>query len=152
MLTKSGAKLLDFGLAKPALRSDVALTTMATAAKPLTTEGTIVGAFFYMAPELFEGKEADARSDLFAFGSVLYEMATGKRAFDGKTSASDIAAIMEREPAPITSLQPIARRGCSGNCSDSLPLPTATEGYRWVRQRREPISSSASIYAAGIAL
>src|SRR5574340_400609 len=76
MLTKTGAKLLDFGLAKPTPRSDTALTTMATAAKPLTTEGAIVGTFLYMAPELFEGKEADVRSDLFAFGSVLYEMAT----------------------------------------------------------------------------
>lgn len=107
MLTKTGAKLLDFGLAKPTLRSDTALTTMATAAKPLTMEGAIVGTFLYMAPELFEGKEADVRSDLFAFGAVLYEMATGKRAFEGKTSASVIAAIMEREPAPITSVQPM---------------------------------------------
>jgi|SRR5579863_271615 len=107
MLTKTGAKLLDFGLAKPTLRSDTALTTMATAAKPLTMEGAIVGTFLYMAPELFEGKEADVRSDLFAFGAVLYEMATGKRAFEGKTSASVIAAIMEREPAPITSMQPM---------------------------------------------
>ncbi len=107
MLTKSGSKLLDFGLAKPMLRPDAALTTMATAAKPLTTEGAIVGTFLYMAPELLEGKDADARSDLFAFGSVLYEMATGKRAFEGKTTASVIAAILEREPAPITSLQPM---------------------------------------------
>ncbi|HEV2494922.1 MAG TPA: protein kinase [Terriglobia bacterium] len=107
MLTKAGSKLLDFGLAKPMPRSEAALTTMATAAKPLTTEGAIVGTFLYMAPELFEGKEADVRSDLFAFGAVLYEMATGKRAFEGKTSASVIAAILEREPAPITSLQPM---------------------------------------------
>jgi eukaryotic-like serine/threonine-protein kinase len=107
MLTKSGSKLLDFGLAKPTLRSGAALTTMATAAKPLTTEGAIVGTFLYMAPELFEGKEADVRSDLFAFGSVLYEMATGKRAFEGKTTASVIAAIMEREPPPVTSVQPM---------------------------------------------
>ncbi len=107
MLTKTGAKLLDFGLAKPTLRPESALTSMATAAKPLTTEGAIVGTFQYMAPELFEGKEADARSDLFAFGSVLYEMATGRRAFEGKTSASVIAAILEREPAPITTLQPM---------------------------------------------
>jgi eukaryotic-like serine/threonine-protein kinase len=109
MLTKSGAKLLDFGLAKPAsLAPGSAETAMLIEAKPMTTEGTIVGTFQYMAPEQLEGKDADPRSDIFAFGAVLYEMATGKRAFEGKTQASVIAAILEREPAPISTLQPMA--------------------------------------------
>ena len=109
MLTSSGAKLLDFGLAKPVASEAAAVTLMTapTAARPLTAEGTIVGTFQYMAPEQLEGKEADARSDIFALGSVLYEMATGKKAFDGKTQASVIAAILEREPPPISSSQPL---------------------------------------------
>jgi eukaryotic-like serine/threonine-protein kinase len=108
ILTKSGAKLLDFGLAKPAVGSESALSSLATQTKPLTTEGTIVGTFQYMAPEQVEGKEADARSDIFAFGAVLYEAATGKKAFDGKTTASVIAAVMERQPPPISAVQPMA--------------------------------------------
>ncbi len=111
MLTKSGAKLLDFGLAKPAVKSDSALTAMATQSQPLTAEGTIVGTFQYMAPEQLLGKEADARSDIFAFAAVLYEMATGKKAFEGKTQASIIAAVLERDPTPITRLQPMAPPG-----------------------------------------
>jgi serine/threonine protein kinase len=109
MLTKSGAKLLDFGLAKPTLTAPASeLTTMATTSKPLTAEGTIVGTFQYMSPEQLEGKEADARSDIFSLGAVLYEMATGRKAFEGKSQASLIAAILAAEPAPITSLQPMA--------------------------------------------
>jgi Tol biopolymer transport system component len=109
MLTKSGAKLLDFGLAKPLAADAAAVTLMTTpaGARPLTAEGTIVGTFQYMSPEQLEGKEADARSDIFAFGAVLYEMTTGKKAFEGKTQASLIAAILEREPPPISSLQPM---------------------------------------------
>jgi eukaryotic-like serine/threonine-protein kinase len=75
---------------------------------PLTTEGTLVGTFQYMAPEQLEGKEADARSDIFALGCVLYEMSTGKRAFDGKSAASVVASIMNTEPAPLTSVAPLA--------------------------------------------
>ncbi|HXX22890.1 MAG TPA: protein kinase [Terriglobia bacterium] len=108
MLVKSGAKLLDFGLAKPvAAPASAALTAMATESKPLTAEGTIVGTFQYMAPEQLEGKEADARSDIFSFGAVLYEMATGKKAFEGKTTASVIAAVLASEPTPISTLQPM---------------------------------------------
>jgi len=108
MLVKSGAKLLDFGLAKPvATPASAALTAMATESRPLTAEGTIVGTFQYMAPEQLEGKEADARSDIFSFGAVLYEMATGKKAFEGKTTASVIAAVLASEPAPISTLQPM---------------------------------------------
>jgi eukaryotic-like serine/threonine-protein kinase len=109
MLIKGGAKLLDFGLAKPATPAPAAeLTTMATSSKPLTAEGTLVGTFQYMAPEQLEGKEVDARSDIFSFGAVLYEMATGQKAFAGKSQASLIAAILAAEPAPITKLQPMA--------------------------------------------
>src|SRR5437899_152409 len=112
MLTKSGVKLLDFGLAKALLPGGKAgregLTSLPTmASSPLTQEGTILGTFQYMAPEQLEGKEADARSDIFAFGAVLYEMATGKKAFSGSSQASLISAIMKEEPAPIATLQPM---------------------------------------------
>ncbi|OLE66805.1 MAG: hypothetical protein AUG09_05665 [Acidobacteria bacterium 13_1_20CM_2_68_7] len=112
MLTKAGVKLLDFGLAKldgphsaPALSRLSALPTEDKS--PLTAEGTIVGTLQYMAPEQLEGKEADARTDIFALGTVLYEMATGQRAFKGKSQASLIAAILTSEPPPISSLQPM---------------------------------------------
>ena len=115
MLTKSGAKLMDFGLAKsvPAMAaaSSSSLTmelTTPVATHPLTAQGFVVGTFQYMSPEQVEGKEADARSDIFAFGSVLYEMATGKRAFEGKSNLSVASAILEKEPEPITTLQPMA--------------------------------------------
>jgi len=110
MLTKSGAKLLDFGLAKwsaAGASEEETLKTLTTAGAKLTGEGTILGTVQYMAPEQLEGKEADARTDLFAFGEVLYEMATGRGAFAGKTKASLIAAILSAEPAPISTLQPM---------------------------------------------
>ncbi len=108
MLTKSGVKLLDFGLAKamaPAApaRSLTALPTQ----QGLTQEGTILGTFQYMAPEQLEGKEADARTDIFSFGAVLYEMATGRKAFSGTSQASLIGAILHTEPQPISSIQPM---------------------------------------------
>ncbi len=110
MLTKTGTKLLDFGMAK--LKQEVApanaqLSELPTADDPLTAKGTIVGTLQYMAPEQLEGKEVDARTDIFAFGAVVYEMATGKRAFEGKSQASLIAAILEREPPAMVSLQPM---------------------------------------------
>jgi Tol biopolymer transport system component len=114
MITRSGVKLLDFGLAKLRAAGDRgvtnALSTFATevsAGQPLTERGTILGTFQYMAPEQLEGKEADARSDIFAFGAVLYEMATGQKAFSGKSQASLIAAILEHEPPAISSVQPM---------------------------------------------
>src|SRR5438270_1166313 len=105
MITKSGAKLLDFGLAKGG--SIEISPDGATQQKALTQEGTILGTFQYMAPEQLEGIEADARTDIFALGAVLYEMATGRRAFDGKTKTSLIAAIVGGEPKPIRDLQPL---------------------------------------------
>ena len=112
MVTKDGLKLLDFGLAKPmagATLAASALGAMTTSQdqRPLTAEGTIVGTFQYMAPEQIEGKDADPRSDLFAFGCVLYEMAAGRRPFEGKTQASLVASILASEPPPISSLQPL---------------------------------------------
>ena len=112
MLTKAGAKLLDFGLAKtlPAVGAVAGLSIAATVSRPLTGHGTILGTLHYMAPEQVEGKEADTRSDLFALGAVLHEMATGQKAFDGKSAASVIASILEREPPALSSLQPLTPR------------------------------------------
>jgi Tol biopolymer transport system component len=109
MLTKSGAKVLDFGLAKQdqAKTTSTSAMTAMTAGKPLTVEGTIVGTYQYMAPEQIEGSEADARSDIFALGCVLYEMATGKQAFAGKTQASVIASILATDPAPLSRVAPM---------------------------------------------
>jgi serine/threonine protein kinase len=110
MLTKSGAKLVDFGLAKAAESFDGAadsVTSLPTENRPLTEEGSILGTLHYMAPEQLDGTEADARTDIFALGTILYEMATGQRAFEASGRASLIAAIVEREPAPISSIQPL---------------------------------------------
>jgi len=117
MLTKTGAKLLDFGLAKAVtvsttLPSSLTLTISETLAQePLTERGTLIGTFQYMSPEQIEGKEADARSDIFALGEVLYEMVTGKRAFIGKTQSSVVAAILAAEPPPISTFNPISPPG-----------------------------------------
>jgi serine/threonine protein kinase len=109
MLTGSGAKLLDFGLAKaaPPLAAGETLTAAATRTTPVTQQGTIVGTFQYMSPEQVEGKEVDARSDIFSFGAVLYELVTGRQAFPGKSQLSVASAILEKEPEPISTLQPM---------------------------------------------
>jgi eukaryotic-like serine/threonine-protein kinase len=123
MLTQAGAKLMDFGLAKPlGLRNansgsgaaPPSFTAAATLSgqsplsplSPLTTAGTIIGTIQYMSPEQIEGKEADARSDIFAFGAVLYEMTAGKRPFEGKSQLSLASSILEKDPDPITTLKP----------------------------------------------
>jgi Tol biopolymer transport system component len=113
MLTRAGAKLLDFGLARaPGLLPAAGSTSLSpTMSRPLTAEGSIVGTFQYMAPEQLEGKEADARADIWALGCVLHEMATGKRAFTGESQASLIAAIMTAEPRPIGELRPMSPPG-----------------------------------------
>ena len=108
MLTKAGAKLLDFGLAK--FRAEVSLSEEGFVPErtlTVTTKGTILGTIQYMAPEQLEGKDVDARSDIFALGLVIYEMVTGRKAFEGKSQASLIAAILERDPAPMTERQPL---------------------------------------------
>ncbi len=122
MLTKSGAKLMDFGLAKPAATVMAAMATggspltpsspttplvsLTKVASPLTQEGMIVGTYQFMAPEVLQGAEADARSDIFSLGCVLYEMATGKRAFEAKSQISVLAAILASStlsrPARVT--------------------------------------------------
>jgi len=109
MLTPTGAKLLDFGLAKPvvALTTGATLTAAATPTTPVTQEGTILGTFQYMSPEQIEGKELDGRSDIFSLGAVLYEMLTGQRAFQGKSQLSVASAILEKEPPPISTVKPL---------------------------------------------
>jgi eukaryotic-like serine/threonine-protein kinase len=108
MLTANGAKLLDFGLAKPAVAAvnDITITA-ALQTTPVTQEGVVVGTFQYMSPEQVEGKEVDARSDIFALGAVLYEMLTGKKAFEGKSQLSVASAVLEKDPASITATKPL---------------------------------------------
>jgi serine/threonine protein kinase len=108
MLTAAGAKLLDFGLAKLRLPVEVAGSASAVSTRAaLTVQGTILGTLHYMAPEQLEGKAADARTDVFAFGVLFYEMVAGRRAFNGSSQASLISAIMTAEPEPLTKLQPM---------------------------------------------
>ena len=107
MLTRSGAKLLDFGLAKAGASAATAATMLPTTPPALTTQGSLLGTFQYMAPEQVEGQEADARSDIFAFGAVLYEMVTGRPAFQGKTQASLIGAILRDDPTTTIEVAPM---------------------------------------------
>ena len=148
MLTKSGVKLLDFGLAKPAAAPVVAdLMSQQTEAKQaLTEEGTIVGTFQYMAPEQIEAGEIDRRTDIFALGAVLYEMATGRRAFHGKSKASLIASILASEPQPISAVQPTSPamldriiRTCLAKEPDARfqSAHDVAEALRWVLDVRE---------------
>src|SRR4029077_15667528 len=99
---------LDFGLGKPtAPLADSDTRTAAKESKPVSAQGTVVGTFQYMSPEQVEGKELDGRSDIFSLGSVLYEMLTGRRAFQGQSQLSVASAILEKEPAPISSIKPM---------------------------------------------
>ena len=112
MLTRSGVKVLDFGLAKLKPSGDVGVNAASTMTDlPLTGEGMLVGTIPYMAPEQLEGRGIDHRTDIFAFGGIVYEMATGRRAFAGESQASLIAAILDREPEPISGDQPLTPPG-----------------------------------------
>jgi eukaryotic-like serine/threonine-protein kinase len=149
MLTKAGAKLLDFGLAKLTAHGEHAaaasLASAPTQTRPLTSEGAIVGTLQYMAPEQVEGKPADARTDLWALGAVLYEMLTGNRAFAGDTAASLIGNIMNAEPPALATLQPLAPpaldrlvRQCLAKSPDDRPDTAHDVGndLRWLRESR----------------
>jgi len=123
MLTRDGCKVLDFGLAKTAPRATGPDDETLTAS--LTSEGTIPGTPQYMAPEQYEGREADARSDIFAFGCVVYEMVTGKRCFEGKTRASVIAAVLGGTPVPMSRLATpkTGTSRCGISCWNCARLP-----------------------------
>jgi len=141
MLTKAGAKLLDFGLAK--MNALQASAAEHTATITVTTEGSLVGTFQYMSPEQLEGHEADARSDIFAFGATLYEMLTGRRAFTATSQASLIAGIMSAQPAPASSVQaavppPLDRvvRRCLAKSPDDRwqTARDLAEELRWIQE------------------
>jgi serine/threonine protein kinase len=110
MLTTTGPKLLDFGVAKPVASpiDSATLTATLTQSTPVTREGTVVGTFQYMSPEQVEGKEVDGRSDIFSLGTVLYEMVTGNKPFEGKSQLSVASAILEKEPVPVSAVKPTA--------------------------------------------
>ena len=154
MLTKAGTKLLDFGLAKLGRQMDapanISLSKLPTANDPVTAEGTILGTLQYMAPEQLEGKETDARTDIFAFGVVVYEMATGKKAFEGSSQASVIGAILKDDPPPITSLQPmtppalerVVKRCLAKDREDRWQSARdICEELKWISAGGSPISS-----------
>jgi len=187
MLTPTGAKLLDFGLAKPGVvttstvETRLAATPSPSATVPLTARGSILGTFQYMAPEQIEGADADARSDIWAFGCVLYEMIAGRRAFEGKTQASLIASILEKQPVPIVELQPMTPpalgrivRTClaknpddrfqtahdlglhlewieEGGSAAGLPAPVVAERRRRGRLVTAGVAASVAIVAAALA-
>jgi eukaryotic-like serine/threonine-protein kinase len=177
------AKLLDFGLAKLTghgeLPAAAQLASAPTQATPLTAEGAIVGTLQYMAPEQVEGRQADARTDLWALGAILYEMLTGKRPFEGTSPASLIGAILEREPPALTTLQPLTPPGLdrlvrrclakdpdarwqsatdladelrwSSTGSGSAPGLVGPTGARMARARRWPWIAAAAVLVAGAA-
>ena len=165
MLTKAGAKLLDFGLAKHGplsgppqggpsvqekgvrgVRLQPDLTAAPTLTSPLTMQGSIVGTLLYMAPEVLQGNEADARSDLFAFGVILYEMLAGRKAFSGKTQVGVMAAILEHDPPSLVSLQPSTPRALDRlvkTCLDKDP-DQRWQSARDVQRELEWIAESLS--------
>jgi serine/threonine protein kinase len=148
MLTRNGATLLDFGLAKTeaVVRIAEGLSMLPTTPPKMTAQGTILGTFQYMAPEQIEGQEADARTDIFAFGVVLHEMVTGKKAFEGQTSASLFGAILRDQPPPLSVLQPLAPsaldrtlRRCLAKEPDARwqTAKDLLEELRWIAAERE---------------
>jgi Tol biopolymer transport system component len=158
MLTATGTKLLDFGLAKPAVVMSGMTVTAVVPASPVTQEGTIVGTFQYMSPEQVEGKEVDARSDIFALGAVLYEMWTGQRAFEGKSQLSVTSAILEEEPAPITAIKPLtpvvldhAVKKCLAKSPDERwqSASDLAAELKWVREGGAEVSARGVAERAG---
>jgi Tol biopolymer transport system component/predicted Ser/Thr protein kinase len=143
LVTKNGVKLLDFGLAK-AERAKAISASEETVTQTITQEGTILGTLQYMAPEQLQGKGADARSDLFSFGCVLYEMLTGKRAFEGESAPSVIAAVLEREPAPLEVSPPLERvvKSCLAKDPEQR-FQTARDVKRALEWAMEPQAASA---------
>jgi len=140
MVTKAGARLVDFGLAKPRTAAIAGMTELATQ-QPLTGAGTILGTLQYMSPEQLEGRDADARTDIFAFGAVLYEMLTARLAFEGNSHATLIANIMHAEPAPLASVEPLmppaldrAMRKCLAKDPDGRWQSAADlrDALRWI--------------------
>jgi Tol biopolymer transport system component/tRNA A-37 threonylcarbamoyl transferase component Bud32 len=143
LVTKNGIKLLDFGLAK-AERAKATSASDETVTQAITQEGAILGTLQYMAPEQLQGKGTDARSDLFSFGCVLYEMLTGKRAFEGEGVPSVIAAVLEREPAPLEVSPPLARvvKSCLAKDPDQR-IQTARDVKTALEWAMEPQAASA---------
>ena len=148
MLTKAGVKLMDFGLARTAakLEPSVSLSGLATQDKPLTAEGTILGTLPYMAPEQLEGKDADARTDIFALGATLYETATGRKPFSGGSPASLMSSILTSEPEPISRLAPASPvaldrvvKACLAKDPDDRwqNAGDVARGLRWVAEGAE---------------
>jgi serine/threonine protein kinase len=158
MLTKSGAKLLDFGLAKPAAPLGSLATLTATQQQlPVTEQGTIVGTFQYMSPEQVEGKELDARSDIFSLGAVLYEMLTGQRAFEGKSQWSVASSILEKQPAPISAAKPMtppALDHAVKKCLAKIPeerwqsASDLADELKWIAESGEHSGSTAALAPA----
>jgi eukaryotic-like serine/threonine-protein kinase len=164
MLTKSGAKLLDFGLAKPVAAMVMAsgtgsltpstptmtIASMTAQPAPLTQRGTVVGTFQYVAPEVLQGKDADVRSDVFALGAVLYEMLTGKHAFEGKSQLSIMTAILEKEPERLAAV-PAPLEHVVHTCLAKEPAERWQSAHevarelRWVKQsdvERRPVGTA----------
>lgn len=156
MLTRTGVKLLDFGLARLAEASDAGEMTAPTRDVTLTAEGSVMGTWPYMAPEQLEGRPVDARSDIFAFGAVLYEMATGRRAFEGDSQARLAAAILERDPDPFgtTAAQaPPALERLVRKCLAKRPdarwesARLVADALRWLDEERKSTGGQAAVPA-----
>jgi serine/threonine protein kinase len=146
LVTKQGIKLLDFGLAKQ--QSTALKESDATLTQALTNQGQILGTWQYMSPEQLQGKPVDGRSDLFSFGCVLYETLTGKRAFEGQSAASVVAAILEREPAPLPTPTPLDRiiKRCLAKDPD-LRFQTARDlkaALTWAMDQPAPLAATAT--------
>ena len=169
MVTRDGAKLLDFGLARLDPAPDaLGLSTVTPGEAPLTVQGAVLGTFPYMSPEQLEGREADARSDIFAFGALVYEMATGRRAFEGRTSATVIGAVLHTDPPPVSTVQPLAPRALDhllSRCLAKNPVDrwqTARDlllELKWIAEqvgvpdgRAAPPRRNPLVFAAAVAL